>query len=484
MSSLLIILLILLIIPTSFFINSEYFIIYIISLLLYLILVSTFKHIKTNNIIKQYHDCGYLYTEEKFTTGIIIKIIEINLCIIIVIFILGLLLSSYLKLDYLWLIFISFGSSIWVAPTLNILNSYLNLYEPKPKLSILFYLINVTYFICMIFLIFNILKINEFTKILILSLGPLFSGILIILYTISIIVSKNINNQKKSKEESIYNYKKDINQILSSNIYISLIDIVKYSYLYISIILVYKSYLKYNSILIKSNIITNTYFYMIIFTGFFLIPLINTLKKHLKKLNDLSENDLKKNIQEIYYKYIVKLFPLVIIICFASYPISILVFNDNRITLGLLVILMFVYSIYYITLKLIISFKNPKKVNKFLIVGLISNIIIIVPMIESFYRMGYSLVYGSIFSIIISLLVSIFIGVYYINKKYKLNLNKGFEKTLDIVYKSIILITILLITQYLIMKILNGIIGNVILIIFYITIIYVYIKINNYFKKS
>ena len=62
-----------------------------------------------------------------------------------------------------------------------------------------------------------------------------------------------------------------------------------------------------------------------------------------------------------------------------------------------------------------------------MIVGIVSKIIITVPMINSFYRMGYNLLYGDIISTIISILISVIINYIYIktnNKKEKTLLQK------------------------------------------------------------
>lgn len=475
MSSILIIISIILIIPTCFLINSSYFILYIIGLLTFLLFTSCFNHVHIKNRIKKYYDIGYYNTLEKIVSTSILKVLTTNLIMIVLIFLVGYLLTNFLKIDNLWLILLVFGFSIWTIPTLDILNDYLNLYIKKINFKNIYYVINIIYFIIMVYIVFNVLNISLFSEVLLLSLGTLLSGILITIYALTIIISKNISSFKTLKEEISYDYKKEVNQIFSSNIYISITNIVKYSYLYLSIIIVYKLYLKYSPSTLQTNALTNTYFYMILIVLGILIPIINSIKKYLS-------NDYK--IEHLYYNYIVKSGIIVLTTCFMTYPISKLLLNDNRITLGLIVLMAFVYSIYYITLKILITLKNPKKIIMYLISGLILNIIILVPMIESFYRMGYSLVYGSIFSIILSLLLSIVLGINYINKKYQFSFNTIFEKTLNIIYKSIIIVIILLVIQFIINKIFGPVIEDYVSIIIYLIIIITYLKANNYFKKS
>ena len=65
-------------------------------------------------------------------------------------------------------------------------------------------------------------------------------------------------------------------------------------------------------------------------------------------------------------------------------------------------------------------------------------LILIVPLINGFYRMGYSFIYGDILSTIIGLFASFIISIIYFNKKYKINFTKNFEKLLNIIYDNIV----------------------------------------------
>jgi len=117
------------------------------------------------------------------------------------------------------------------------------------------------------------------------------------------------------------------------------------------------------------------------------------------------------------------------------------------------------YSIYLMMLSLLLIFislfdttfdniKNKRIIYISLIVGIISKIILIIPLINSFYRMGYNLIYGDITSTIISMSLSIIINYIYLKRKNKNE--KMLEIILTTLYESITLCIILVILQFII----------------------------------
>ena len=71
--------------------------------------------------------------------------------------------------------------------------------------------------------------------------------------------------------------------------------------------------------------------------------------------------------------------------------------------------------------------------------GLIAKLILIIPLINSFYRMGYNLIYGDIISTIIGLLITITINYIYIKNKQRKKENNFEIIGKDIQYKEAIL---------------------------------------------
>jgi len=76
--------------------------------------------------------------------------------------------------------------------------------------------------------------------------------------------------------------------------------------------------------------------------------------------------------------------------------------STNSIYLAMLIYLSIFIALFDITFEYI---KNKKITYISLIVGLISKMILIIPLINSFYRMGYNLIYGDIISTIISMFI-------------------------------------------------------------------------------
>ena len=113
-----------------------------------------------------------------------------------------------------------------------------------------------------------------------------------------------------------------------------------------------------------------------------------------------------------------------------------------------------------------------------LIIGIIFKTIVTIPLIDSFYRMGYNLIIGDILSTVIGLLISIIIGLIILNRLYKVNLFKNFEELLKTIYTNIILCFILVIIQLIIPINTASILESVKTIIIYVIITIIFMIIN------
>ena len=121
-----------------------------------------------------------------------------------------------------------------------------------------------------------------------------------------------------------------------------------------------------------------------------------------------------------------------------------------------------------------------------LLSGLIVKIIITIPLINAFYRMGYNLVYGDILSTAISLTITIIINYTYLLSKFGLKKKKGyFNQLLNTLYENIILCIILIITEFIIPIKTESYIKSIFLMILYIIISYLFFCVKNrYFKEK
>ena len=118
--------------------------------------------------------------------------------------------------------------------------------------------------------------------------------------------------------------------------------------------------------------------------------------------------------------------------------------------------------------------KSKKIIYISLIVSIISKIILTIPFIDSFYRMGYNLIYGDIISTIISMSLGIIINYVYIKLNNKST--KTLENILTILYESILLCILLVIMQFIIPIKTDSYFKSILLLFVYIFISIVFIK--------
>ena len=248
-----------------------------------------------------------------------------------------------------------------------------------------------------------------------------------------------------------------------------MIDIIKNSYYYISIIILYiilstRYHYQIDEI---EKIITFIYFY-----AFGIIHYLIYLAKSVT--NKLPKDAL---VTDKLYQSFKMMLTITIIFGMISPLTCKVIFNDpsKSIYLTMINFLAIFILLYDMTYE---NIKNKKMIYISLLIGLIIKIILIVPLINSFYRMGYSLIYGDILSTIIGMFISIIINYIYLRNINKNNDNY-FEKILNILYENIILTIILIIVQFVIPMDTNNYFKSLCLIIIYLIISIAFIKIKN-----
>lgn len=444
---------------------------YASTICLYNVYLSCFQHITIKEILKKYN---YHYSKLK-----ILKYVSINIIIICLLFLISSILISdainiFLKIENTFLPYLIMSLSIITEPLIKILLEYLQSYN-KPKLSNsllnLYYIIEFILLILISIITIRIIKMPIYISVSLLYLSKIISFVIISVITYLNIKKENIKYIKVREEKQI-NYKNEIKEILKNNNHKSIINVVKNSYYYISLIILYailESKYSYSITTIEKDL-TFLYLYGLTFINFVIDIIKNTSKSN-------------KSDSVINYIYIIfeKIITITIIISITSPLICKIIFNnsENSMYLMMLSFLSIFIVLYNTTYEYI---KSKKIIYTSLILGIISKLILTIPLFNSFYRMGYNLIYGDIISTIIGTSISIAINYVYIKIKNKNE--KTFEKILGTLYESILLCIILVIFQFIVPITKTSYIKSILILMLYISISVMFIKLNIRLKKK
>lgn len=468
----------------------------IIALLIYVIFVLSLSHISIYDEIKYYFNKGYFYSKEKIFKDSVISIFIINIIYLVISYFVGISLEKILNINNLLLLVIIVNMGIFIIPFIRLLKEYLIIHNYKKlgnNLFNIYIILNVIY-INLISFILSYVKLSNDNKLIIISLSLIINFILLYLFVyfkVLIRRKKLFRNVIKIREENKINYVLVIKKIFKRNKNISFVNIFKYIYYYLSVIISYKVltdryYLDINDV---KNIIVNTYFY-----SFILIFIIYLIYNYIvsNKIDDINNNIRSKKydivgnmISKLYTNTIGFMLPISIIILFLSGLIWNIIFSENiySYTLGIMSIYLLFFILYDLLINILLKINNSKILINTLMSGLISFIIIIIPFIDSINRMGYPLILGSILSIIISLIISTLVGSLYL-KKYNIKLIDNLEMILNIIYKNIILSIILIILQIMIPIEKYNKINSILILLFYVLIIVIGVVINKIINKK
>jgi len=451
-----------------------------LSFSMYLIFITSFSHINIKDKLKEYKDKNNIYSMSRLFYLTILSIIIINIVYILLIYIVKIILTNSDYLNRYGNILLIMGSTIFIIPVLKIIIEYLNINNYKKISNILFkififlWIIGVT----ILLILSNYISISIYLFMTIIYLLQFIALLLILLIIIFIIKNKNIFSIKiiKKREENKISLFKELKQILKENISISIKNMIFVSYYYISIIFVYFVILYgynyvYEDII---NVIIDTYFYDCSFV--LIISIMFILKYKIK--------DKNIEVDKIFITIIRETVPITMLLCILSGPILKLLYDSNNSLIFMMLVWLIPFIVYYtVSIKLLEKTDSKKTLYVMLISGIIVKTIVTIPLINSLYRMGYNLIYGDIISNIIGLFISCIISTIYLNKKYKINFTKCFDKILNIVYKNIILCFVLVISSIFISLKTTNVVDSLIVIVIYIVIFIVYIFINRVIDK-
>lgn len=404
---------------------------YVLSLSLYQIIISSFKHISISNVYSEKFD-----NRKKIVKVTILSIITLSLGFLILSIILSDAMNTILGTNDMFLVFLLMGLSVASEPLINIYYEYLSLTRRKSSTIIYngYYILENILFIIISLLSFKVFKLPNSVANASLYLSKIISLILISILCYFIVKNDNISDNHQEKHQTY----KLLKKIFSTNIEKSLISIVKNSYPYISIVLIYlvlTTRYNYSQNTIFSQI-PIVYLYVFTLTKYYLELITLTINKNCPK-NDISN--------ELYYTFKIML-PLAIIISITSPMICKIIFNSSDISAYLSV---FAFAAIFIKMY-DLSFEKitDKRVLNFsLIIGIILKIITTIPLINAFYRIGYNLIYGDILSTALCMTLSIIINKFYLKNKYSPK-EKSLVRILMTIYDNILLSIVLIILQF------------------------------------
>lgn len=447
-----------------------------LSFSMFIIFNSLFSTTSIKNKIDDLYNKKYYYSANKIFKLNVISVIIITLILLLVSYIVGLLIN----IKGIIIVNISMCIYLLTNTIIKLESDYLN---KKIKVNILniYNISNIILIFISIILLYKVFNFDNYINISILYLINIltFSIINTILYIFVFRKNKYI----KKREETKINYLKTLKETLITNKIITIFNIIKSSYIYFSIIILYFILInKYNyNYDLVGNYITNIYFYGISII-YFIYKIINNI--YIDKLNEL-KNKIKNKEEYSIYNFINKVINNVlsftILLIIISKPINNILFNNSEINIILNVsYLLLFYILYNIIININIICNKEKNIIIALSIGLIISLISSVPLINSIYRMGYNLVGGSLLSIILGLIVSITIGIILIKNKLKLSLLDNFNNILNIIYENIIYTLILVLFTFIVKVEVTSITKSILVIIFYIfiTIIFYIVKIK------
>lgn len=483
------IMLLILVIPFYYITKGNDLFLYTINFILYLMLVNLFNHIDFSNYFNKYAKLKYKNINKKIVKYGLSGVIIFNLILSIIILIFSYYLTNVFMIKGMVLVSLIMSLSLFADPFVKIINDYLknnNYLRLSKYLYDIYYVLYIVIFLLESIILFKLLEFNNYINIALLFIPKILLGILVLILYLIIIKREKNKDKLLTRNETKVNVLSIVKNTFSTNIITSFISIITIGYFYISIVFCYFLFMyRYGyTYLDTSNIINLTYFYginimLIIYVviNYIISPKLMIIINNIK--NNIYDN-LTKNITN-YLNYVLKLsLPIIIVISILSGPIWFILFNNLKGTVILLtlVFLCMILILFTIINQLVINIKNKKLVVVMLIIGIIFKTIVTIPLIDSFYRMGYNLIIGDILSTVIGLLISIIIGLIILNRLYKVNLFKNFEELLKTIYTNIILCFILVIIQLIIPINTASILESVKTIIIYVIITIIFMIIN------
>ena len=445
-----------------YFTKGSNMLLFTMSFSMFIIFSSLFSSTSIKDKINKFNNNKYYYSSKKiFKYTIIFISIIISILILI-----SYLFSLLINIKGISLVNICMCIYLYTNIIMKIEGEYIN-----NKIINIYNIINIILVFISIILLYKVFHFDNYINICILYLINIINFIFFNIMFYIFIFRKN--KYVKKREENKINYIKEVKDCLITNKINTIFNIIKSSYIYFSIIILYFILInKYNySYDTIGNYITNIYLYGI-GVIYFIYKIINNI--YIDSFNELKNKIINKNEYNIYNfinKIINVTISLMVLLIIISKPINNILFNGSTINIILDVsYLLFFYIFYEVIINVNMICNKEKNVIIILLIGLAISLITSIPIINSSYRMGYNLVSGSIMSIILGITISTIIGIILIRNKLKLSLLDNFNNILNIIYGNIIYTLILVLFSFIVKVDIDKIFNSILVIIFYIFI--------------
>lgn len=445
-----------------YFTKGSNMLLFTMSFSMFIIFSSLFSSTSIKDKINKFNNNKYYYSSNKVFKYTIIFISIIILMLMLISYLFSLLIN----IKGISLVNICMCIYLYTNVIMKIEGEYIN-----NKIINIYNIINIILVFISIILLYKVFHFDNYINICILYLINIINFIFFNIMFYIFIFRKN--KYVKKREENKINYIKEVKDCLITNKINTIFNIIKSSYIYFSIIILYFILInKYNySYDTISNYITSIYLYGI-GVIYFIYKIINNI--YIDSFNELKNKIINKNEYNIYNfinKIINITISLMVLLIIISKPINNILFNGSTINIILDVsYLLFFYIFYEVIININMICNKEKNIIIILLIGLVISLITSIPIINSSYRMGYNLVSGSIMSIILGITISTIIGIILIRNKLKLSLLDNFNNILNIIYSNIIYTLILVLFTFIVKVDIDKIFNSVLVIIFYIFI--------------
>ena len=430
--------------------------------LFYKVLSSVYNNINIKDSILKYKNKDSVFRNKGYIYSIILVLIY-GIFGLGISFLLSILIDKVFSIDKIVIPLMITSIVVIFKPILNITYSLLQIYNKKKlanSIHYIYYGIDSVLTI-IIYLIISKLKVSNYLFTSILFIPEIISLFIVISLCMMICFRKNGKNKYKLSEfkEVVKNFNKSL----------TVVDSTKYGYFYISFIILYMTLV--NRYGYKIDEVYNSL--VIGYLGCLNLVLLfcDSIKYFTNKI--CNEYSFGRKIVYLLDKCI----PLVIFIIVISKYIYMFLFGNTDgygilMSFSLLVLFILFYDIIAIE-----YLKIRENIGKYLLIGIVVMAITIVPLIDSFYRMGYNLINGSVIAIIIGICVTLIMLMLKIKVIDRKIVNRYFEKFIMIIYQNIILCFILVILQ-LVINFNSSRMFSLIVIVIYIGIIIGYFRIK------
>ena len=445
-----------------YFTKGSNMLLFTMSFSMFIIFSSLISSTSIKDKINKFNNNKYYYSSNKVFKYTIIFISIIILMLMLISYLFSLLIN----IKGISLVNICMCIYLYTNVIMKIEGEYIN-----NKIINIYNIINIILVFISIILLYKVFHFDNYINICILYLINIINFIFFNIMFYIFIFRKN--KYVKKREENKINYIKEVKDCLITNKINTIFNIIKSSYIYFSIIILYFILInKYNySYDTISNYITSIYLYGI-GVIYFIYKIINNI--YIDSFNELKNKIINKNEYNIYNfinKIINITISLMVLLIIISKPINNILFNGSTINIILDVsYLLFFYIFYEVIININMICNKEKNIIIILLIGLVISLITSIPIINSSYRMGYNLVSGSIMSIILGITISTIIGIILIRNKLKLSLLDNFNNILNIIYSNIIYTLILVLFTFIVKVDIDKIFNSVLVIIFYIFI--------------